>query len=365
MKKLTLRPLAFASLALLRSCGTKQEASKPADDVQQTADAPTVAADAPSDAPAEPAPSVDAKPASGDDFFKYTITTDIDADGDNIDILVAMNTNGGQYSVNYDLDCDGDGDFEYKGLADNQKCIYKKNSGKHQIWVRGEIPAMFLCARKLDDVNCGPEVPEEQKNRLCDAPLEKDHSSEGVISIDSWGNVSWKSMKLFASECQALNKLPQDSPDLSQVKDMSWMFALATSFNQPLEAWDVSNVTNMRGMFLAAYSFNQPLEKWDVSNVTDMSTMFGDAFPFNQPLEKWNVSNVTNMKDMFWAARSFNQPLDKWDVSNVNDMSEMFSGAEAFSHYPKNWVVPADKSKDMFTATKVEAEAKKSPLKTK
>ncbi len=382
MKKLTLLTLAITSIALVSSCGAKQENLKSNADVQQTADAPTIAApadaptvaDAPSDAPAEPAPSVDAKPASGDGIFKYTITTDVNdfeiakllgQEINNIEILVAMNSVGGKYPVKYDLDCDGDGDFEYKGLADNQKCIYKKNSGKHQIWVRGEIPAMFLCARKLDDVNCGPEVPEEQKNRLCDAPLEKDHSSEGVISIDSWGNVSWKSMKLFASECQALNKLPQDSPDLSQVKDMSWMFALATSFNQPLEAWDVSNVTNMRGMFLAAYSFNQPLEKWDVSNVTDMSTMFGDAFPFNQPLEKWNVSNVTNMKDMFWAARSFNQPLDKWDVSNVNDMSEMFSGAEAFSHYPKNWVVPADKSKDMFTATKVEAEAKKSPLKTK
>ena len=33
--------------------------------------------------------------------------------------------------------------------------------------------------------------------------------------------------------------------------------------------WDVSNVTNMRWMFANASSFNQPLNKWNVSNVTD------------------------------------------------------------------------------------------------
>ena len=35
--------------------------------------------------------------------------------------------------------------------------------------------------------------------------------------------------------------------------------------------WDVSNVTNMRWMFANASSFNQPLNKWNVSNVKDLS----------------------------------------------------------------------------------------------
>ena len=47
-------------------------------------------------------------------------------------------------------------------------------------------------------------------------------------------------------------------------------------------------------------------------------------------------------------------------------MRAMFKGAKAFSHYPKNWVVPADwRSADMFVGTKVEAKARKTPLKTK
>ena len=419
-----------------------------------------------------------AEKASEDGIFKYTIRTDVSNipeddewnnsemnNSDEIEILVAMNSVGGQYPVKYDLDCEGDGDFEYKGLTKDQKCIYKRNSGRHQIWVRGEIPAMFLCAQRTFDDECGPDVPESNRSIQCDAPLRNDQSGKAVVSIDSWGNVPWKSMHLFAAGCEALATLPKGSPDLRQVKDMSGMFYQAKSFNQPLEMWNVSNVTNMRWMFAGAKSFNQPLAKWNVTNVTNMSWMFSDADLFNQPLEAWNVSNVTdmswmfintkvfnqplekwnvssvtnmrgmfegtrmfnqplekwdvsnvtnmgdvfmnteafnqpleawnvsnvtnmrrmfhgtqslnqplekwdvsnatNMSEMFRDAKSFNQPLEKWNVSNATNMRRMFYDAEAFSHYPKSWVVPKNDIGNMFTGTKVEAEAKKSPLKTK
>ena len=76
-----------------------------------------------------------------------------------------------------------------------------------------------------------------------------------------------------------------------------------------ISTWDVSNVTNMAWMFAEATSFNQPLNNWNVSNVLDMSQMFASARSFNQPLNKWNVSKVTNMYKMFWNADSFNQQL--------------------------------------------------------
>ena len=290
MKKIVFLTLALASLALANSCSTKQEAPKSAANVQQAADAP----------------------ASGDDIFKYTITTDISnsSEDDEIKILVAMNSVNGQYPVKYDLDCEGDGEFEYKGLTDNQKCIYKENSGNHQIWVRGEIPAMFLCARSLE-VNCGPEVPEEDKHPLCDAPEEGDHSTKAVISIDSWGNVPWKSMHLFAAECEALDKLPQDSPDLSQVKDTSGMFYGATSFNQPLEKWNMSNVNDMGGMFAGAESFNQPLDAWDVSHVKSIAGMLCGAISYRQILDNWNVSALESSDNMFAGAVSMTS-LPKW-----------------------------------------------------
>ena len=62
------------------------------------------------------------------------------------------------------------------------------------------------------------------------------------------------------------------------------------------------------------------ISTWDVSNVRDMSFMFDEATSFNQPLNKWDMSNVKNMRYMFYYATSFNQPLNNWDVSNVTDM---------------------------------------------
>ena len=73
-------------------------------------------------------------------------------------------------------------------------------------------------------------------------------------------------------------------------------------------------------MVIYILQIQQPIGKWDVSNVTDMSDMFARAYNFNQPLNSWNTSNVTDMNHMFFAAREFNQPLNNWNVSNVSNI---------------------------------------------
>ena len=130
-----------------------------------------------------------------------------------------------------------------------------------------------------------------------------------------------------------------NSWDVSHVTDMEYMFAGASSFNQPLNNWDVSKVTNMGEMFQGASSFNQPLNSWDVSQVTDMEWMFSGASSFNQPLNSWNVSKVTNMYRMFALASSFNQPLNSWNVSQVTNMEWMFFDASSFNQSLNNWDV--------------------------
>ena len=433
MSKLKFFALSLASILLICSCSTtpKEASTSASNHAVAVTDDNAPDSDASNHAVAvtdDNAPDSDASNVqhdTADDIFKYTITTDIDTKGrHNIEILIAVNSVNDQYFVEYELDCEGDGEFEYKALKGSKKCIYKKNSGKHQIWLRGDIPAIFLCKRPDDDRD----------------DLAKLDMPQAVVSIDNWGNIPWKSMAGFAAGCYALNKMPKNSPDLRQVTDMSRMFLNATSFNQPIEKWNVSNVTdmsmmftgatafnqpleawkvsnvkNMSGMFWGADAFNQPLEKWNVSSVTDMHDMFqgadvfnqpldawnvenvknmrgmfGAAESFNQPIEKWNVTNVTNMESMFWAASSFNQPLEKWNVTNVESMAFMFGNAKsfnqpldawnianvkrmngmfghakAFSHYPKNWVVPASDLVSMFEGSNVEAEADRSPLKTK
>ena len=209
--------------------------------------------------------------------------------------------------VLYDLDCDGDGIYEITG--DNQldfSCTYPKDSGKHQIRLRGEIPGVVLCLESaIEKAQTGDFIYAYRGEDDDDAITYEDQGNyfaswehHYVISIDDWGSIQWKTMDHFAAECDHLTKLPDYPPDLTHVTDLSYMFTY-TSVNSPINNWDVSNITNMHMMFHGASDFNQPLDKWDVSNVKDMSQMFENATSFNQPLDTWNVKNVENMLWMF------------------------------------------------------------------
>jgi len=129
--------------------------------------------------------------------------------------------------------------------------------------------------------------------------------SDKIKSIDWWGYNKWRSMNHAFHGCRALKILAHDTPDLSEVTDMSYMFTNARSINEPIGDWDVSNIENMSNMFLFAITFNQPIENWNVSNIENMSHMFEGATAFDQPIGDWNVSNVRDMNFMFRNATSF------------------------------------------------------------
>ena len=182
-----------------------------------------------------------------------------------------------------------------------------------------------------------------------------------------------------------------ESWDVSNVKNMSYMFGRAYNFNGDISGWNVSNVKYMSGMFFNAKNFNSDISGWNVSNVEDMSKMFyGAKINFKtafkvtahyQPqtkdelqnlvddenvylgdidtsaitdmgglfensrrkdfsgIECWDVSNVENMYAMFYEATNFNSNISSWDVSKVKDMSEMFWGATNFNGNISNWDV--------------------------
>ncbi len=159
-----------------------------------------------------------------------------------------------------------------------------------------------------------------------------------ILTIEQWGDIAWTSMERSFYGCTNLNitNTTIDSPDLSLVTNMSYMFRGAISFNQDLSSWDVSNVTDMNRMFSDATSFNQLLDWADTSNVTNMSLMFYGATAFNQDLSSWDVSEVTDMSNMFHLATAFNQDLSSWDVSEVTSMYRMFRDATSFNQ-PLNW----------------------------
>lgn len=177
--------------------------------------------------------------------------------------------------------------------------------------------------------------------------------------ISNWNVSNVKDMTGMFAKANTFNQ-PLNKWDVSNVETMSQMFWWNESFQQPLNDWDVSNVSNMQQMF--AYSvYDLPLDEWDVSGVTNMVGMF-DTAQFNQPLNDWDVSNVTKMEQMFWGATfnqninkwnvgkvknmsrmfqagNFNQPLNDWNVSNVTNMSNMFEASYAFNQPLDKWNV--------------------------
>ncbi|VVU95080.1 Mycoplasma protein of unknown function, DUF285 [seawater metagenome] len=127
--------------------------------------------------------------------------------------------------------------------------------------------------------------------------------------------------------------------DVSQVTDMSGLFADKADFNDDISEWDVGKVTNMYLMFRGATSFDQDLNSWDVSSVGNMQAMFARATSFDQDLNSWNVSSVTDMGGMFYMADSFNQDISSWDVSSVTNMYNMFYKADSFNGNISSWDV--------------------------
>jgi len=161
-----------------------------------------------------------------------------------------------------------------------------------------------------------------------------------LLDVSQWGAVKLHNEGDQFNNCTNLSGFSaSDTPDLSNITNMSDMFFGASSFNGDIGSWDVSSVTDMSYMFVLALSFNQDIGSWDVGSVTNMEGMFDNASSFNGDIGSWDVSSVTDMSGMFVLAISFNQDIGPWDVSNVTDMSYIFSKATLFKQDIGSWDV--------------------------
>ena len=93
-----------------------------------------------------------------------------------------------------------------------------------------------------------------------------------------------------------------------------------TGLYGPIDTWNVTNVTNMSNLFAYMTTFNEPINNWNVNQVTNFSSMFSNASSFNQPLGNWKSGpDITNnMDSMFENAVSFNQDINSWRVEQCN-----------------------------------------------
>jgi surface protein len=190
------------------------------------------------------------------------------------------------------------------------------------------------------------------------------YNYERIIDVSQWGIAEWNEIRQAFNKCINMNVTATDIPDLSMVRDMSWMFSdcksligtpsinswntekitnmssmfyNAEAFNQNIGNWNTENVTDMGNMFAGAKIFNQNISNWNTEKVTDMNSMFYNAEAFNQDIGSWNTEKVTNMNSMFYNAKAFNQHIGNWNTQNVTDMYGMFAGAEVFNQDIGNW----------------------------
>ena len=82
------------------------------------------------------------------------------------------------------------------------------------------------------------------------------------------------------------------------------------SKNYNLNCIDTSKITDMSDLFYSSKfeNINIDVSNWDVSNVKDMSYMFNECQNFDCDLSKWDVSKVENMSNMFYSCNLKNTP---------------------------------------------------------
>ncbi len=218
-------------------------------------------------------------------------------------------------SYDYDVDCENDGVYEITGAEGDKSCDYA-------------APGTYTIRIK-DNLGHGDGFPRIYFNDSGDKLK--------LLSVEQWGTGQWVSMANAFRGCSNLDGTASDIPDLSNVTDMSYMFADASSFNGDLSGWDVSRVMTMSQMFMGASAFNSDISSWDTSRVTLMNWMFLNATSFNQDIGGWNTRRVTDMNWMFAGASSFNQDIGGWGTGSVTSMNWMFSSAFSFNQDLSHW----------------------------
>ena len=273
--------------------------------------------------------------ANPDDFI---ITIKTDGYGESNFKQFTIPTNPSEI-YNYAVDCENDGVVDAVDITGDYTCDYN------------EVDQYVV--RIIHDVTTGNGFPSIQffstSGNIKDA--------DKLVSIDQWGSSKWTNMSNAFANTSNLYVTATDTPDFSNVQDMSNMFSGSKRENLDATNWNVSNVTTMKSMF-SNTSNNTPklpnMSLWDTSSVIDMSYMFFSFYPIslndlsdisqwdtssviemrnmfsgngNIPdISQWNISSVTNMSRMFTSATNI-PSLSLWDTSSVTDMNYMFIGA--------------------------------------
>ena len=280
----------------------------------------------------------------------FITTWDTRMHGVSEDDQIKIDTQGDGFDYSVDW---GDGSKDHHVTGDITHTY--SSPGVYTIKITGDFPHFIM---NESDEEQSSQVDENGNPIVVFVP---NSDVKKLLSIEQWGDIVWTSMhSSFRGTELAITAT--DTPDLSNVTDMSYMFAASRIYGKvnddwdnptpvDLSQWNTGNVTNMSHLFFnagistyhTAFDYDITVvsgyEFWDVSSVIDMSFMFSGVVYLSANFDSWDVSQVTNMSGLFNNLYRFELALSEWDVSNVIDMSYMFSfednGDPFFFSYPK------------------------------
>jgi surface protein len=218
-----------------------------------------------------------------------------------------LSGSGYSFQVNW-----GDGNLEnYSGTLSDVLHVYS-TPGSYKISITGTFPRLYF-------------------NNTGDC--------QKVTSLDRWGNIVWDTLAHGFDGCSNMVYAANDTPDLSACTSLAYLFRFnsSNSFDASLQTWDVSNIQDISYMFAGCANFTENIDNWDTSNITLMVGTFQGCFNFNSDLGLWSTTNVTDMSYMFSAAQTFNGNVTTWDTSNVENFQWMFYKAASFNQDIGNW----------------------------
>jgi surface protein len=115
-------------------------------------------------------------------------------------------------------------------------------------------------------------------------------------SIEQWGDVTWATMNNSFRGTSGLVINATDTPNLSNVTDMTNMFYQSTNLTGNFSGWDTSNITTMQNLFYQATNFDQDLSSRVVTKVANFTNTLYQTqlslFNYNALLDSWSKQNV-------------------------------------------------------------------------
>ncbi|WP_298311467.1 BspA family leucine-rich repeat surface protein [uncultured Aquimarina sp.] len=204
------------------------------------------------------------------------------------------------YNYNYTIDW-GDGTVDYNVTTDILHDY--TTAGRYEVSITGEFPRFTLFFR------LGRTLRTK------------------IQTIEQWGNIQWRDFRDSFKDCENLKLNADDTPDLSQVTELSRMFENCTNFEDlkdRMGSWDMSTIQSIESMFAGCSIFNEDIGAWTFTNLLTAEAAFEEAITFNQDVSSWDFSQVQDIEELFSGASSFDQDLSSWDISSVTDMTGIF-----------------------------------------